>query len=551
MTASKVGGDRPGGTLRLDALASLREASCDSWSAASNRSACSPHSTRVQPAVPWSGASPLAAIALGSLERTEPQRAEFVSMRSSPEAERPARSERRSRPSKHDPLQGLFFPTRLVAVGLTLLSGCVTTGSASAKLTPREEAQVFLQRGEGEKALELLVDLQEKAPGDLTLARMAAEAHVKAGSADTFLASLVTQDTAISHYQQGLVRFARASDASAPAIAAFRRAAALSPAEPEFRYRLGVALLESEQYEPARVELEAVAQEAGDRPSWFLPLAKVRYRTGDDKGAIEAIRKVVTGGASPSDVKVARALMDQIADPFVAFPRAARAQLEQAIQWLEVGDVPQQAIVQLEELLRDHPDEAIIHALLGLSWAKLDDAGRAVEALKRAIELAPGDGKNHLYLAQIYTTRQRAKNAEEHYRIALERNPVLDEAWLRLGDVALQRQDYVTARTYFEVAVRLLPESAPAHGKLALVHQLDGNWPAADRELRVVLDRDPENLEFMLRLGVLHTERFTKAKSPSEKDQAATQASLWLQKVLQAQPENAIASRALARLKIR
>ena len=89
---------------------------------------------------------------------------------------------------------------------------------------------------------------------------MVAEAHVKAGSAETFLAELARQDTALSHYQQGLVRFARASDASAPAIADFRRAAALAPEEPEYRYRLGVALLESEQYEPARIELEAAVK---------------------------------------------------------------------------------------------------------------------------------------------------------------------------------------------------------------------------------------------------------------------------------------------------
>ncbi len=436
-----------------------------------------------------------------------------------------------------------------VALALAIFSGCVTT--SGARLTPREEAVVFLQRGEGAKALPLLVELQKKAPSDLNLARLVAEAHVKGGTADAFLATLAPQDTAISHYQQGLVRFARASDASAPAIANFKRAAALAPAEPEFRYRLGVALLESEQYEPARVELEAAAKEAGERPSWFLPLAKVRYRTGDNPGAVEAIRTVVTSTATPADVKVARALMDQIADPFSGLPRSARAQVEQAIQWLEVGDVPQQAIVQLEELLRDHPDEAIIHALLGLSWARLDDAGRGVEALKRAIELSPADGKNHFYLAQLYETRQRTKNAEEHYQLALDRNPVLDEAWLKLGDAALNRQDYVTARKHFEVAVRLVPDSPPARGKLALVYQLDGNWPAADRELRVVLDKDPENLEFMLRLGVLHTERFTKSKSPTEKDLASTEAALWLTKVLEAQPENAIASRALARLKIR
>lgn len=438
----------------------------------------------------------------------------------------------------------------LLAAGA--LSGCVTTGASGARLTPREEAQVLLQRGDGERALPLLLELQRKAPRDLALARMVAEAHVKAGTADQLLASLAAQDTALSHYQQGLVRFARSADATGPAITHFRRATQLEPSEPEFRYRLGVALLESEQFEAARAELEAVVPQAGEQHAgWFLPLAKARYRTGDSTGAVEAVRTVVTGGPSPAEAKTARALMDQIADPFATVPRSARPQLEQAIQWLEVADVPQQAIQHLEELLRDHPDVSIIHSLLGLSWARLDDAGRAVEELKRAVELSPADGKNYYYLAQLYEGRQRAKNAEENYLEAIKRNPVLDDAWFKLGDLALARQDYASARRDFEIASRLQPDSVPARGKLALVHQLEGNWPAADRELRVVVDKDPENLEFALRLGLLHTDRFTKAKSLTEKDEASAEATRWLDKVLTAQPENALASRALARLKLR
>ncbi len=53
----------------------------------------------------------------------------------------------------------------------------------------------------------------------------------------------------------------------------------------------------------------------------------------------------------------------------------------------------------------------------------------------------------------------------------------------------------------------------------------------------------------MLRLGVLHTERFTKAKTSAEKKEAAGEASKWLEKVIEAQPENALASSALQRVK--
>src|SRR5439155_8960695 len=133
------------------------------------------------------------------------------------------------------------------------------------------------------------------------------------------------------------------------------------------------------------------------------------YRSGDGKGAVAALSSAIASAPTHQDVKVARALMDQIADPFAAFPQAARPTLEQGIQWLQVADVPQQAIISFEEILHDWPDLAVVHALLGLAYQRIDDAGRAVDELKRAIELAPDDGKSHLYLGQLYLSHQRPK----------------------------------------------------------------------------------------------------------------------------------------------
>lgn len=448
-------------------------------------------------------------------------------------------------------LTELLQRVALVATLAALASGCATTKSQGQRLTPREEAQVALQRGDAARALELLEPDFAAHPDDLQVARLLAEAHVKAGSGDALLARLAKWDTAVSHYQQGLVRFARAAEASGPAIAEFRRAVELAPQEPEFQYRLGVALLESEQVEDALPALQKATQLAPDHAGWALPLAKAKARLGDQAGAVAAIRTVVLGTPTPAEVKTAVALMDQLSDPFATFPAAAKPQLEQAMQWLQLADVPQQAIVQLEQILRDFPDLAVVHSLLGLAYDRLDDAGRAVDEFKRAIELAPEDGKNHFYLGELYQARQRPKNAEEHFLKAVEKNPVLADAWVRLGDLALDRQDLVNARRDFEVVARLRPDDVAARGKLALVFQLEGDWPAADRELKAVMDKEPENLEFALRLGVLHTERFTKAKTAAEKEKAAEEAAKWLQQVLDAQPENAIASRALERVKQR
>jgi Flp pilus assembly protein TadD len=431
---------------------------------------------------------------------------------------------------------------------LSLLS-CRSLLSNTSALSPAEQAQVLLARGDGAAALPILESLQNTNPGDLLVARQVAEAHVKAGSGMAFLERLSTVDSAVARYQEGLVRFSLPAEAGERALDAFRKAVQLRPDEPEFRFRLGIALLESEQFEASLAELElANKPQSSPRPSWQLPLAKARFHSGDSKGAVSALRAFVEGNPLAHEVTTARALMAQISDPFAQFPKSARTQLEQAMSWLDSGDQPQQAIVVLEEVLREHPDAAIVHALLGLSWARIDDAGKAIEELKRAVELSPDDGKYHLYLAEIYEARQRQQTADSHFSKAVELNPLLDGAWVKLGDSALHQQDYPKARSLFLVAARLDTQNFAARGKLALVYQLEGNWPAADHELRGIHELAPQNLEFILRLGILHTERYLKGKNVAEKQQAQVEARIWLQKVLDAQPENAIASRALERL---
>lgn len=436
---------------------------------------------------------------------------------------------------------------RAFVLGL-LAVGCVTA-QATSPLSPKERAALAIQRGRPTEALTLLEPLWEQAPDDLELARAVAEAHVKNGSGQRLIDRLGADDRAVAHYVRGLVLFANARAAGGPAVDAFRRAVERAPQEAELHYRLGVALLESEQYPPAAEALAAALARAPERHAWHLPLAKALHHLGRGKEAIAALRLVVTHDCTPQEAAVAKALMEEIADPFAGFPRSARPRLDQALGWLQVADVPQQAITELEDLLRDFPDLGVLHALLGLAAARLDDAGRAVEELKRAIELSPDDGKAYLYLADLYTARQRTSQARELYEKALERNPTLESAWFKLGDLALERQDYEKARGAFRTAVRLEPANWASRGKLALVHQLEGNWSGADRELRAELELRPDNLEAVLRLGLLHTEKYLKSKSAQDKQAAQTEASRWLEKVLEEQPENALASRALERVK--
>jgi tetratricopeptide (TPR) repeat protein len=445
---------------------------------------------------------------------------------------------------------------RAAVLGLGLATGCTHTAASTSGGRPmdtRARARAYLEENQPEKALGLLRELHLQAPNDLDVARSLTEAQVKAGHADAWIAELqgriAAGERAVDQYMLGLALFSRARDAGAPTVAAFERAIALSPDTAEYHYRLGLARLESEQYAAAVEPLRRATTLAPERAGWRLPLAKVLHRTGDASGAVVALGAVVRGRPTPAEVTTARALMEQIADPFSGFPKAAEPKLEEGLRYLKDLDAPQHAILAFEEILQDYPDLAVVHALLGLSYQRLDDAGRAVDEFKQAIERAPRDGKNQLYLGELYLSRQRPDAAREAFEKAVALHPLLDAAWFQLGDLHLERRDLSAARDAFSVAVSLQPEAVPPRGKLALVYQLEGDYASAERELRRVVEKDPENTEFSLRLGLLFTEQALKASRPEARKTAAGEAERWLSKVLETQPENAVASRALQQLK--
>ena len=431
-----------------------------------------------------------------------------------------------------------------VLVGLAL-AGCAHPGSIA--LTDRERAQVFVAQNQPEKAIPLLEALHLRTPNDLSIARSLTEAHLKAGRADALIARLVSAkaDTPVAHYMLGLAYFARSAEATGAAQEELERAIALAPREAELHYRLGLVLLESERYAAALAPLSQALALDPRREAIHLPLAKAFARAGDPVKAVAQLRELTQGAPSPSEVTTARALMAEIADPFARFPKAGKAKLEEGMTWLEDRDVPQQAIVAFEEILRDFPDLSAVHALLGLAYQRIDDSGRAIEEYRRAIELAPYDGKNHLYLGELYLGHQRPRPAQEEFEKAIALHPLLDDAYLHLGDLALEKRNLDQAQEIFRVLSHLEPDAIAPRGKLALVLQLKQDWKGADRELRRVVEKDPENVEFLLRLGVLHTERYQQAAGAAEKRSAAAEATLWLEQVLQRQPENALASREL------
>lgn len=428
-----------------------------------------------------------------------------------------------------------------------LLPGCVTSRTTGGRApTRRQQAQLLLEK-EPAQAIPLVERLAAESPADLDVARLRAEAWVRAGRADELIAS-TPGGSAVAHYTRGLALFSRARDAR-PALEEFRAAVALAPQEAELHHRLGVALLESEQDAEALAPLERAVALFPAHTGWFLPLAKAYHRNGRPRDAVKALRLVVEQAPSPREVKTARELSALIHHPLQGVPRSAVPRLEQALQWLNASDAPQQAIVALEELLLEFPDLGAAHALLGLAFQRLDDAGRAVDEFRRAADLSPEDARPHQYLAILWQGRQRDPSAREALERALERDPLLDDAWMRLGDLSLSRGDTATAHRCFQVLSHLQHDSPGSHSRLALVLQLEGDFAAAGTALDRALELSPDNPDLQLRMGQLFAERSRGARNSQERAAHRAEAERWINKVLEAQPDNAGAAQAIEALR--
>jgi tetratricopeptide (TPR) repeat protein len=436
-----------------------------------------------------------------------------------------------------------------------LVAGCAHVQDApESRLKSLERAKALLRDGYPDRAVPLLAELASRTDGDFEIARLLVEAHVRANRTGELLAKLQSQsiETAVSHYMLALARVAGSTRegmprSSAETAAELERAIALSPGETELHYRLGVALLELGRYARAVDSLRRALELNPERTTVYLPLAKAWNALGNTSESLQALNQWVSRHPKEEEVKIAKALAEEIAPTFASLPSGSEARFARGLALIQQADDPLAAIAIFDELQQEHPQVPIAHTMLALCYQRLDDAGRAIDELQQAAAMAPGDGRNHYYLGELYLARGQARQAKDEFQLALALNPLLDEPHLRLGELALEESDFKSATTHLGAAALLSTKLAP-RAKLARALQLDGNYTGADRELRRLVEMEPHNPDWMLQLGLLHVDEYAHTCNPERRARSRAEAIRWLRDVLRVQGDNVAAASALEKL---
>ena len=296
---------------------------------------------------------------------------------------------------------------------------------------------------------------------------------------------------------------------------------------------------------------------------------------GDEERAIAALQQALEGAAGPVERQLTHYYRGILAARNEDWEEALRAwnasraaglkmeRLEENLQEayhrlaearLERGDV-EGALLAGEEALRygsTYPslEGLVSHAHQRLAHRAVSD-GRWAEARKHweAADAAEEGGFRLAYnLALAHEHSEDFLAAGERWREALRRRPRSDDhpdaltddqvarLWQRAAEAYTKAGEFNEAVQVYRNAVKWNPERLEARLALSEALLLNGQSEAAENELQRILDRDPDNIPALLRMGeVVHTSWHWWMGSP---------VGYW-ERVLELDPGNAVARQLL------
>jgi predicted O-linked N-acetylglucosamine transferase (SPINDLY family) len=164
-----------------------------------------------------------------------------------------------------------------------------------------------------------------------------------------------------------------------------------------------------------------------------------------------------------------------------------------------------QAETFCHQVLSQTPNHAGALHLLGVIALQQGDAGRGIGLIETAIRNDAGDPRFHSDLGMAYAALGDAERALACYRRAVAAGPDYVQGWLNLGGALTHRNALQEAADCYRRAAALQPELAMTHYNLGCVLFLAGHTDEASAGLERALALTPDYVEAMLNLGLVRT----------------------------------------------
>jgi len=156
----------------------------------------------------------------------------------------------------------------------------------------------------------------------------------------------------------------------------------------------------------------------------------------------------------------------------------------------------------LDAAIASLPGESALRSERGLLARWLNDNDGAIDAYRKAVELAPKDAELRFNLGEALHKRGKLDPAIASYREALNLNPELAAAQVNLGKALADKGLYVDAKDVLTAAARKTLTDPEAHYNLAVLLMREDNVQLAIAEYERALAIDPRHALAHNNLGV-------------------------------------------------
>jgi Flp pilus assembly protein TadD/peroxiredoxin len=185
----------------------------------------------------------------------------------------------------------------------------------------------------------------------------------------------------------------------------------------------------------------------------------------------------------------------------------ARRFLEQTVKlrpnypeaWNNLGMISAQegdsdaAIANFQQALQLRPAYDIALLNLGNVYRRRKDFGKAEESLTHALALRPDDPDINYSVGMLHAQQNQLQAAVQYLQKAIQLRPSYPEALNNLGIVFVRLQDNVQAESQFKTGIRLAPENDQAYLNLARLYAMENAKEKATHILNQLLQIQPSN----------------------------------------------------------
>lgn len=193
---------------------------------------------------------------------------------------------------------------------------------------------------------------------------------------------------------------------------------------------------------------------------------------------------------------------------------------QRAVQEYRLGQ-QDRAMTSLQAILREDPDYAPAHELLGLILTANSDHQKALSHLLRAAQLWPNHAVYQVNLAVFYLRQLRIKDAEVVLEHSLNSAPS-PQAYRLLGVIRLDQQRAQAAIRLFREATALAPRELAGWYDLGLAYEAISDTDSALMCYGQALQLDPKDFATHRQIGLANLDRGHAAEARDHLHEAST-----------------------------